>query len=241
MISSTLYSTPYWAFYLILFQCSLQCFTWSYLCSSLCNDHYNRSEMPVVTRSQEKLKHSSINEDNDHPFHHTNSTNESLRSINEQQFLAISSAGSIHEPSSSTSSIILSSSSTVFPHDCRSVDSSDVSTIQPLETDPELVESLRFQIRNFENLQFENSQSLSALDYKISSHHLKSHNSIMEEDCTDISKPTSENGIPDINQLFVALSAQMTLQTSSMQENCLLILRRWFKPMTVSNKKFVMN
>jgi hypothetical protein len=152
---------------------------------------------------------SSINEGHDIQFTSNILKNETSCSIHEHNPSDNASPASIHE----LPSTVLLSDSPSFPY--NSVIYTEPSSMASFV----VTSSLEATPSNFSN--FQNSEILNCSSNRLFlRHNLSNHNfETMESDCEDQGKSSSlaTNG-PDTTQLFASLSAQMTYQTTSLQD-----------------------
>jgi hypothetical protein len=169
----------------------------------------NYGIMPVITRSKARMLRSSINEGHDIQFTSDISINETYCSIHEHYPSDNASPASIHE----LPSRVLLSDSPSFSYN------SVIYTEPSSMASSVVTSSLEATPSNFSN--FQNSEILNCsstrllLCHNLPNHYLET----MESDCEDqgTSSSPASNG-PDITQLFASLSAQMTYQTTSLQD-----------------------
>ncbi len=165
--------------------------------------------MPVLTRLKARLLHASINEDDNNNISTNISINEIPRSIYESPLLDNSSVAS--NPDCTGSSL---SSSIQHSSNCSSIKVDQSSSSLDVPDSGQGDTPLRFS--KFQNLEILNYHPL-VLEHC----HIFSNSDFfkMESDCEDgIAAPKHAPDIPNITQLFALLSAQMTSQTSSLQD-----------------------
>jgi len=195
--------------YLFLLQFFVLAFTilYEYFSGQQCYSIYEI--MPVITRSKRQLLRSSINEEYTVLVPSDNSINETSSSIYEHLSTDNVLTASIHESSVPT----LSTPSTTFLCDSvihtEQLSLSLVSVASSQDDTPAIFSKSRnFKISTFQ-------KSGSSLCHNSSSPHFET----MESDCEDHKDgPPSAYNAPDISQLFASLSAQMTYQTTCLQD-----------------------
>jgi hypothetical protein len=171
-----------------------------------CNYH---EIMPVLTRSKAKLLHASINEDENNNISANISINEIPRLIYESQLLDNASVALNNESLglSLSSSIQHSTNCSLIKVDQSSL-SWDILDSGQGDTPPHFSRFQNLKISNYHPLVLEHCHNFSNGDF------FK-----MASDCDDnIAALKHAPDIPNITQLFASLSAQITHQTSSIQD-----------------------
>jgi hypothetical protein len=169
----------------------------------------NYINMPVVTRLRARSLRPSINEVEPNQTSSTISIHEITSSIHEHHCPDNSSTASNHELSGIALSLSNNSSTNA------TLVSLNQSSLSLHIFDPGQAGPTSSIISKFQISEISNCHSSSLEQYHNFS---KSNSFTMESDCEDCKVvPSSTNG-PDINQLFASLSAQMTYQTTSLQD-----------------------